>query len=430
MIRMLPRVYLLTAFLLVMGLALPWVAVRLNLEHNNEVMKKVFRGQMRLAAERLREAEDMEAELEVIQGRFDFPIEVVDWPADELPRYTWAWLIPSQVFVWDVDDVGLVGYYAVRWGKALRFGPLPRFRFMGWPGYTLLVALFLIGGFLMSRVIVRPLVRQSRVIIRASNEMADGNLAVQVSRKRVPNLPELGVSFNKMAGRIRTILLSQRQLLQDVSHEIRTPLARARFGLEMLRDQTEQQPAGEQLMDQIDETIDQLDRLLGELLEYSRLADQDRLLGRNETLDPAAILRACRDRVSLEQERGLVVEMEVPGGGLPQIRGNGRELARAVDNLVANALRFAKGKVILRAEVFEGAVELSVEDDGPGIPLEQRERVLEPFVQVERQSGHTGLGLAIVQRIVHGHGGELLLDDSRQLGGAWMRIRLPLDPDV
>lgn len=423
--RLAPRIFLIAFLLLLFGLITPGFAVWANAEYNEGVVRKIFRGQMSLAAEKLNAAEDRDEAFARMQERFDFDIQMSDWPASELPAEAEDRLVAGQALIWVLPKDVVVAYYEVEPGTVLRFGPLPRLEFVGLPGLVMLGVLLLVGGFLMFRWIVRPLVRQSNVLVHASNDIAKGNLGVQVPEKRVPDLPELAAAFNKMADRIRGVLLGQRQLLQDVSHELRTPLARIRFGLEMLREDVAENDHAGRLLQQVDETIDQLDRLVGELLEYTRLSDQDRLLGRNEVVDPVALAKIALDRVSLERERGRSIELVEPKGQLPQVRGNPRELGRAIDNLIANALRFAKDRVQLRVEEAEGWVEISVEDDGPGIPVERRERVLEPFVQLERDHAHTGLGLAIVHRIVQGHGGEVRVDDSPRLKGAWIRLCLP-----
>jgi len=304
-------------------------------------------------------------------------------------------------------------------------GPLPELRWLGkagWIGFGLVIVL---GGVLILWFVVRPMKRQGRALIFAANAMSAGNLSVQVQPKRVRDLADLGRAFNRMANRLRGVLIAQRQLLQDVSHELRTPLARVRFGLEMLREEVVEHPRGDHLLSQIDDTIDQLDRLVGELLEYTRLADQDRLLGRNESLDLKEIVERSLDRISLERERGLRVETFVPDGELPKVVGNRQELGRALDNLVDNALRYAKEQVHVVLRITENDFEISVEDDGPGVPPDRRLRVLEPFVQLERDHAHTGLGLAIVCRIVEGHGGAVEVDDSAALGGTAIRLRIP-----
>lgn len=424
--RLAPRIFLIAFLLMLFGLITPGVAVWANAEYNEGVVRKIFRGQMSLAAEQLRDATDQAEAFEQLKARFDFDVQLSEWPASELPEEAADRLVAEQVLVWILPKDRVVAYYQVEPGTALRFGPLPKLEFVGLPGLLMLAVLLLVGGLLMFRWIVRPLVRQSRELVHASNDIAKGNLGVQVEAKRVPDFPELAAAFNKMAGRIRSVLLGQRQLLQDVSHELRTPLARIRFGLEMLQDDLSEKEQAGRLLQQVDETIDQLDRLVGELLEYTRLSDQDRLLGRNEVLDPVAVAKIALDRVSLERERGRSIELVDGGGKLPQVRGNARELGRALDNLIANALRFAKQHVQVRVESSGEWVEISVEDDGPGIPADRRERVLEPFVQLERDHAHTGLGLAIVHRILQGHGGEVRVDNSPRLGGAWIRLCLPV----
>lgn len=426
MIRILPRVYLVALLLLSLGLALPGLTIWLNADYNSEVVSQIYRGQMSLAADRLREAEDFDAELVSIQERFDFDVRVVAIPSEEIPFPRVRQLRGGDVLV-DLDDQSRpVAYYRVDFRRALRFGPLPALRVYGTRGAVLATGLVLLGGYLLVHLVVRPFNRQNRALAQASEAVSNGNLSVQISEQTIPDSPELVRAFNLMTTRLREILLSQRQLLQDVSHELRTPLARIRFGLEMLEEATDKEEAARRVLPMFDETVEQLDNLVGELLEYTRLADQERLVGQDEEVAIEDLVESAISRVAFEREKGIEVLTEVVRD-LPTLRGNERELKRALDNLVVNALRFAKSKVQVSAGCQGEWAEITVEDDGPGIPAELREKVLEPFVQLERDHAHSGLGLAIVRRIVEGHGGEVVVDDSGRLGGASMRLRLPLD---
>lgn len=423
--RLFTRVYLVILVMVLLGLFMPMVTVWANAGHNIEALRRIYHGQMVMASEAIRSAEDRELAIQELKETFEFDVELVDWPTEELPRGSVFWLRFGKTLIWMLPEKKVVGYHLVDRKSALRFGPLPELRWLGkagWIGFGLVIVL---GGFLILWFVVRPMKRQGRALIFAANAMSAGNLSVQVQPKRVRDLADLGRAFNRMANRLRGVLIAQRQLLQDVSHELRTPLARVRFGLEMLREEVVEHPRGDHLLSQIDDTIDQLDRLVGELLEYTRLADQDRLLGRNESLDLKEIVERSLDRISLERERGLRVETFVPDGELPKVVGNRQELGRALDNLVDNALRYAKEQVHVVLRITETDFEISVEDDGPGVPPDRRLRVLEPFVQLERDHAHTGLGLAIVCRIVEGHGGAVEVDDSAALGGTAIRLRIP-----
>lgn len=423
--RLFSRVYFVTLLLLLLGLLLPAITVWANVEHNSEAVRKMYHGQMVLASAKLRESTDREATLLELQEEFEFEVEMLDWPTEELPKKAVFMLPKGQTLVWVLPEERVVGYHLIDYRKVLRFGPMPALRFLGPPGVVGLVLLVIMGGFLVSRMVVRPIKKQGKALVYAANAMSAGNLAVQVPAKRVRDLADLGRAFNRMADRMRGVLIGQRQLLQDVSHELRTPLARVRFGLEMLREQAVEQPNSGRLLDQIDDTIGQLDRLVGELLEYTRLADQDRLHGRNEELDLAEIIQTALSRVSLDRERGREIDAVLPAEPLPLVLGNRRELGRALDNLIGNALRFAQERVQVTLRSVDGWIEIAVDDDGPGIPADRRERVLEPFVQLERDHAHTGLGLAIASRIADGHGGEVEVGDSESLGGASIRIRIP-----
>ncbi len=131
-------------------------------------------------------------------------------------------------------------------------------------------------------------------------------------------------------------------------------------------------------------------------------------------------------RFELAAEQGKAIEINTPDYPLPPLVGNSRELARALDNLLANALRFADSRIQIELSLNKESLSIVVADDGPGIPDDMRDRVLQPFVQLERSSNHNGLGLAIVERITLAHGGCMEVDSSKALGGAAIRINLPV----
>lgn len=380
---------------------------------------------MQLVAERIRDAEDPDAELERMQQTFAFPVEVLPLSARGVPGWI-RFHPPRDRIGFDFfDSDGVRTYLAVDDERVLRFGPLPRLRYYGPAGIIGMLVLFVVGSFLLIRLVMRPLVRQTRAVEHAAREVAEGNLGVRLSPKVVRNSPELVRAFNSMTSRLSLLLSSQRDLMQDVSHELRTPLARVRFGLELLEDESASPAERSRIVRMLDEAVSHLDGLVGELLEYTRLADRERALGRHEAFDLVEVVREALDRLTLDEAAGLRVETVLPSEPLTPLVGLRRELGKAVDNLLANASRFARERIRVTVAADSGQAIVTVEDDGPGIPEDKRERILEPFFQLERQSGHTGLGLAIVRRVVDGMRGDVRIDASPELGGARVRLSLP-----
>jgi two-component system OmpR family sensor kinase len=261
--------------------------------------------------------------------------------------------------------------------------------------------------------------------LQAMSRMADQFGAGQLSaRARIApgaSLYPLAERINHMAGRIESLLATQQQLLHSVSHELRTPIARLEFGLELLRPQAPDARI-EQRLDGMQGDLAELNLLVGELLTMGRLDSAPHLEHAEFELEP--MLRDCV--VELGQ-----LEMTVDSAfeaGLGRIAGERRLLARAIGNLLRNAGKYAASRIAISARRRAGAFEIVVEDDGPGIPPAERERIFEPFYRLDRSrdraSGGFGLGLSIARKALALHGGTLHADASA-LGGARFIVTLP-----
>jgi two-component system sensor histidine kinase RstB len=231
-----------------------------------------------------------------------------------------------------------------------------------------------------------------------------------------------------MADKVQGLLERQQELIQAVSHELRTPTARIRFGLEMLAsDQTEQ--GRQRRIEAIDEDLVELDQLVEELLLYIR-SGEDALELKREEVEPAAEIAALVERLQ-ELRSDVEVQIQTRQGDRRAVQADRRFFRRALSNLLSNALKHARGRVVVQIEdAPDGeAVLIGVRDDGPGVPEEQRQRIFEPFARLDasrsRESGGAGLGLAIVERIVRSHGGEITVGEAEE-GGAAFITRWPV----
>jgi signal transduction histidine kinase len=219
----------------------------------------------------------------------------------------------------------------------------------------------------------------------------------------------LAVTLNAMLERLAAGALRERQFVADVAHELRSPLAAMHTQLEVARNHPD---AG---------TRDELHA--GTLQDTERLAEmiEDLLvLARMEAAEPT-IATAAVDLAEL---------LDGATAGPQVVRGDRKALARAVDNLVANANRHAVARVVVSVDrVSAKTVEIRVDDDGPGVPVEDRARVFERFVRLDdaraRDDGGSGLGLAIVRATAAAHGGSVRVEDS-DLGGARFVLSLPV----
>lgn len=428
MIRLLTRVYLLLLILLALGLAVPSASEYLLWDTNSESLRQIYSGPLRSARDLLQQADDPTLEAIRLQRKFEHPLELLYLNSnDGIPRWIDAYLEEDAVLL-DFDDHDrLITYLRFDEERVLRYGPLPRIQTYGREGFLMTALLMLVGGYLLVRLLVHPLSKQSKTLATAAKQISDGHLGTRIRLSDAPHSPRLVQAFNSMTSRIEKLLVSQRQLLQDVSHELRTPLARLRFGLEILNDDEADPEERQRVSAKLDAAIQQLDNLVEEILQYTRLADKDQRKLDEDPIVLEELLGNVVKRFALASEEGKSIEIRTPDRPLPTIAGNSRELSRAVDNLIANAVRFADSQIRVDMRVDKEFVCIAVGDDGPGIPENKRERVLQPFVQLERSSNHNGLGLAIVERIAQAHGGRAVVGASSDLGGAEVQVYLPLD---
>lgn len=279
-------------------------------------------------------------------------------------------------------------------------------------GWHVLGALGLLAGAvaLGAYPVVRRLTGRIERLRERVDELAAGDLSARVEIEGKDEVAALARSFNHAAERIDRLVGAQRAFLASVSHELRTPLTRMRLAAEL-----QQQGDRPDLRERIGRDIETLDELIGELLLASRL---DAGVG-SEAREPV-------DLLALAAEEAARFDAEVSGEAV-EVRGEPRLLRHLVHNLLQNARRHG-GDGDVSVEVARdgaGTTRLRVSDRGPGIPVEEREAVFEPFYQPATQSRRgergVGLGLALVRRIARLHGGEVRCL-GRDGGGACFEV--------
>ncbi|UGQ46496.1 ATP-binding protein [Massilia endophytica] len=261
-----------------------------------------------------------------------------------------------------------------------------------------------------------------QVLMRVADKFGAGQLKARAQMQPGDSIYPLAERINHMADRIETLLESQRSLLHSVSHEIRTPIARLEFAFELLYDTVQRDQVLQMRIGGMQGDLIELKSLVNELLGMARM-DSDAPL-RYETFDVTEALRSCANSLPPSP---VSLDVAVPDG-MGTYYGDQRLLQRATGNLLRNAQKYANAKVALSATRKLGGVTIVVEDDGPGIPESEREKVFEPFYRLDRSrdrsTGGFGLGLSIASKAVNLHGGALKVDTS-PLGGARFTITLP-----
>lgn len=271
-------------------------------------------------------------------------------------------------------------------------------------------------------LMLRPLARQLSAMERTAISFADGDLSARVNVERADSARTLAEAFNEMARRTEALVRTQRELLQAVSHELRTPLARINLAIDLIRTARDEQER-ETRLKSLDTASEELDELVGELLQYVRSETSLPQLT-PESIELAPLVEELIDKHSLvRSEIEFRIGPDLDRGEV-RIVADRSGLARVLGNLLANASRFGRRCVIINASATPAGVTIDVDDDGPGIPEPDRKRAFEPFVRLEETGRGAGLGLALVKRIVANHGGTAMALQS-PLGGCRIRTFWP-----
>ncbi|MCF4996808.1 two-component sensor histidine kinase [Pseudomonas syringae] len=286
----------------------------------------------------------------------------------------------------------------------------------------------LIGATLLACLLLwlRPHWRDLERLKGTAERFGKGQLSERTKISPHSNIGSLAHVFDTMAGDIENLLNQQRDLLNAVSHELRTPLTRLDFGLALALSDDLPVASRERLQGLVAH-IRELDELVLELLSFSRLQNPAHLPERVEVaLDE--FIDSILGSVDEELETPDIVIDVLLHGQLERFSLDPRLTARAIQNLVRNAMRYCEKRIQIGVQVCPKGCEIWVDDDGIGIPDDERERIFEPFYRLDRSrdraTGGFGLGLAISRRALEAQGGNLTVESS-PLAGARFRLWLP-----
>ncbi len=282
-----------------------------------------------------------------------------------------------------------------------------------------------LAGWLLARYITSPL----RDVAQAARRLAAGDLSTRVAEGGNDELADVSDAFNRMAAALQSQDEERRRFMADVAHELRTPLSVLQAEIEALQDGVIK-PEPERLASLHDE-IDLLSRLVQDLRTLS-LAESGELALSLSPEDPRELLeRAVEGAGATATTQGIEVTLEAPQA-LPAVAMDGDRMAQVLHNLLSNALRYAPAgsRVAVGASVQSGSLQITVRDEGPGIPPEAVPHVFDRFYRADaarnRGAGGSGLGLAIARQIVLRHGGQIIAANNDPPPGAVFTVRLPL----
>ena len=280
---------------------------------------------------------------------------------------------------------------------------------------TYVFILYMVGTslvlFAVATVFMRNQVRPLGRLASAADLFGKGLDVPDFKLQGATEVRQAAVAFNRMRARIQRQIIQRTEMLAGVSHDLRTPLTRMKLQLAMLVDGPE------------------IEELRGDVAEMERMVEGYLAFARGEGTEKPAetdLGTLLRDVVGDARRSGTAVDLHVEDRLVALVRPNA--LRRCLANLISNAARFAS-QVWIRAGQVGDTIEITVDDDGPGIPEGQREEVFRPFFRLEGSrnplTGGIGLGLTIARDVVRSHGGELVLLEA-PTGGVRARLSLPL----
>jgi len=293
-----------------------------------------------------------------------------------------------------------------------------------WAGLLALAA-GLAGGTLMSR----NMLRRVEQVNRTAERVIAGNLSDRVPLRGTDDeFDQLAANLNGMLDQIERLMTGMREVTDNVAHDLKTPLARLRARLEL----TLLGPADiDSQHEAVRAAIEDADRLLATFNALLSIAEAESGVrrDRSELLDLGKIAHAAAELYEpVAEEKGFSLRLEAAPG--ITIRGDRHLLSQALANLLDNALKYAgSGEIALRVGREDGRAVLEVADRGPGIPVGDRETVLDRFVRLERSRSTpgNGLGLSLVRAVARLHDGAVTIGDNHP--GLTVRLDFPISGD-
>jgi len=287
-------------------------------------------------------------------------------------------------------------------------------------------AVLIVGTIATSALIFGPARRRLRALERAARRLGTGDLTARAPDRGGDEIAAVASAFNAMASdlsaRADALAASdraRRQLLADVSHELTTPVTAMRGYLETLTmpELTIDQATRGRYLGIISDETNRLERLIGDLLDLARLEGGGGTLAREPVAVADLFARAAARHGRAAQAADVAIETTIAPGA-ETVVGDRDRLEQAIQNLAANAIRYAPAgtAITLAAQPHAGSVAITVADQGPGIPAEHLPHIFDRFYKAdaarEGVSGGSGLGLSIVKAIVERHGGSVSVDSG------------------
>ncbi len=266
-------------------------------------------------------------------------------------------------------------------------------------------------AFLLIAVAIIFLKNQTRPIInlaKASEKFGRGELFENFIPSGALEIRQAGYEFDRMRKRIIRHLNQRSEMLSGISHDLRTPLTRMKLQLAFVKD--------EKISKKLSNDITEMEKMLNEYLNFS----SSRSVEKTETFDLSELLETIVQKYEKNK-----ITTDIP----ERVYLDGRKnlIQRCLNNLIDNSIKYSE-KILISLKKSANNITITVDDDGPGIPKNERENVFKPFYKIDKSRGDSkssvGLGLSIASDIVRSHGGNILLETSPK-DGLRVKIFLP-----
>lgn len=289
--------------------------------------------------------------------------------------------------------------------------------------YTLLILIMFAWLF--------PLIRRLQTMQSSAKKLGEGNLSARITPSVVSHIKDIELEFNRMAQRIEDLVSDISLLSSAISHEMRAPLAKLQFGLDALREEDDEETR-RVYQDRLDKVITDMTNLIETLLKYARLDKNIAQLPKDEvdllelcTNLAASVAQGGRENNSESVKQEISVNASNP---FYIVKGDVFYLNLLIENLISNAVKYGRGKILISFSQSENGILFAVEDNGPGIEENFKQDIFKPFIRGEKakneagahpapQKGY-GLGMALVKRIADLHNVDISITTSEALGGA------------
>jgi two-component system, OmpR family, osmolarity sensor histidine kinase EnvZ len=279
---------------------------------------------------------------------------------------------------------------------------------------TYVFILWMVGSSLIllavATLFLRNQVRSLRRLAAAAEGFGKGRAAAFSKIEGALEVRQAAAAFLQMRDRIQRQIRQRTEMLAGVSHDLRTPLTRMKLALELMD--------GNPVAAELRSDVVEMQRLIALYLDFARGEG-------TETPIETDIALLIEDLAAAVRREGAALALDLPGELVVPVRQNA--LRRCLANLIANARHFGR-HVWLKGVAAEGGIDILIDDDGPGIPAAERDRVFQPFVRLDASrnpsTGGVGLGLTIARDVARSHGGDVRLETS-PYGGLRARVHLP-----